>query len=188
MWVTGEPGKPPMRAGIAVRRFLAPASIAATGILIALRRARDVSGEGQWVQTSLLQAQIALMDFQAARYLVEGEVPPQVGNDHPTSTPMGVVATADGFINIGVGGDGQWRAFCEAIGRPSCQPSRVRQGREPHPQPAADQGACWTDPRDAHVRGLAPRSKPRACRRGRSTASTRCSPTRRCAISASRRP
>ena len=79
---------------------------------------REKSGLGQWVHTSLLQAQIAMMDFQAARYLIEGKVPPQAGNDHPTSTPMGVVATADGFINIGVGGDGQWRAFCKVIGRP----------------------------------------------------------------------
>ena len=104
MGVTGEPGSPPMRAGIAVADSSAGV-LAATGI-------------GQWVETSLLQAQIAMMDFQAARYLVEGVVPPQAGNDHPTSTPMGVVATEDGFINIGVGGDGQWRSFCEVIGRP----------------------------------------------------------------------
>jgi crotonobetainyl-CoA:carnitine CoA-transferase CaiB-like acyl-CoA transferase len=116
MGVTGEPGTPPMRAGIAVADSTA-GIYAATGILIALAE-REKSGIGQWLHTSLLQAQIALMDFQAARYLVEGEVPPQAGNDHPTSTPMGVVATADGFINIGVGGDGQWRAFCKAIGRP----------------------------------------------------------------------
>jgi crotonobetainyl-CoA:carnitine CoA-transferase CaiB-like acyl-CoA transferase len=70
------------------------------------------------VHTSLLQAQIAMMDFQAARYLVDGEVPPQAGNDHPYVTPMGVLETADGFINIGVGGEGQWRAFCKAIDRP----------------------------------------------------------------------
>ena len=116
MGVTGEPGTPPMRAGIAVADSSAGV-FAATGILIALAE-RERSGLGQWVETSLLQAQIAMMDFQAARYLVEGVVPPQAGNDHPTSTPMGVVATADGFINIGVGGDGQWRAFCEVIGRP----------------------------------------------------------------------
>ncbi len=115
MGVTGEPGTPPMRAGIAVADFSAGV-FAATGILIALAE-REKSGIGQWVHTSLLQAQIAMMDFQAARYLIEGKVPPQAGNDHPTSTPMGVVATADGFINIGVGGDGQWRAFCKVIGR-----------------------------------------------------------------------
>jgi crotonobetainyl-CoA:carnitine CoA-transferase CaiB-like acyl-CoA transferase len=70
------------------------------------------------VQTSLLQAQIAMMDFQAARYLVDGVAPGQAGNDHPYSTPVGVFPTADGFINIGVGGDGQWRALCVALGRP----------------------------------------------------------------------
>jgi crotonobetainyl-CoA:carnitine CoA-transferase CaiB-like acyl-CoA transferase len=116
MGVTGEPGTPPMRAGIAVADSSAGV-FAATGILIALVE-RERSGQGQWVQTSLLEAQIAMMDFQAARYLIDGQVPPQAGNDHPTTTPMGVIATADGFINIGVGGDGHWRAFCEVIGRP----------------------------------------------------------------------
>jgi crotonobetainyl-CoA:carnitine CoA-transferase CaiB-like acyl-CoA transferase len=116
MGVTGEPGTPPMRAGIAVADSAAGV-YAATGILIALAE-REKSGLGQWVETSLLQAQIAMMDFQAARYLIDGTVPPQAGNNHPTTTPMGVIATADGFINIGVGGDGQWRAFCKVIGRP----------------------------------------------------------------------
>jgi crotonobetainyl-CoA:carnitine CoA-transferase CaiB-like acyl-CoA transferase len=116
MGVTGEPGTPPMRAGIAVADSSAGV-FAATGILIALVE-RERSGQGQWVQTSLLEAQIAMMDFQAARYLIDGQVPLQAGNDHPTTTPMGVIATADGFINIGVGGDGHWRAFCEVIGRP----------------------------------------------------------------------
>ena len=116
MAVTGHRGQGPMRAGTAVAD-LSAGLYAATGILIALaERAR--SGRGQWVQTSLLQAQIALMDFQAARYLVDGDVPEQAGNDHPTVTPMGVVATKDGHINLGVGGDGQWRAFCVAIGQP----------------------------------------------------------------------
>jgi crotonobetainyl-CoA:carnitine CoA-transferase CaiB-like acyl-CoA transferase len=116
MWVTGEPGEGPMRAGIAVADSAAGV-YAATGILIALAE-RERSGEGQWVHTSLLEAQIAMMDFQAARYLVDGEVPPQAGNEHPYATPMGVLATADGFINLGVGGDGQWRALCKALERP----------------------------------------------------------------------
>jgi crotonobetainyl-CoA:carnitine CoA-transferase CaiB-like acyl-CoA transferase len=116
MWVTGQPGEGPMRAGIAVADSSAGV-YAATGILIALAE-RERSGQGQWVHTSLLQAQIAMMDFQAARFLVDGEVPRQAGNEHPYSTPMGVMATADGFINIGVGGDGQWRALCEALERP----------------------------------------------------------------------
>jgi len=116
MWVTGLPGQGPVRAGIAVADTSA-GLYAAIGILVALAE-RERSGEGQWVQSSLLQAQIAMMDFQAARYLVEGVVPQQAGNDHPYSTPMGVVRTADGFINIAVGGQGQWKAFCVAIGRP----------------------------------------------------------------------
>ncbi len=119
MWVTGLPGEGPVRAGIAVADTSA-GLYAALGIFVALRE-RDVSGEGQWVQSSLLQSQIAMMDFQAAKYLVEGVVPPQAGNDHPYSTPMGVVRTADGFINIAVGGQGQWKAFCAAIARPELQ-------------------------------------------------------------------
>lgn len=105
-----------MRAGIAVADSSA-GIYAATGVLVALAE-REKSGEGQWVHTSLLQAQIAMCDFQAARYLTDGEVPPQAGNDHPYATPMGVLPTADGHINIGVGGQGQWYAFCNAIGRP----------------------------------------------------------------------
>ena len=116
MWVTGFSGEGPMRAGIAIADSSA-GIYAATGILIALAE-RERSGLGQWVQTSLLQAQIAMLDFQAARYLVDGDVPGQAGNDHPYSTPMGVMKTADGYINIGVGGDGQWRALCKALERP----------------------------------------------------------------------
>lgn len=113
MWVTGLPGQGPVRAGTAIAD-LSAGLYAAIGVLIALTE-RERSGIGQWVQSSLLQAQIALMDFQAARYLVDGVVPPQAGNDHPYSTPMGVVRTADGYINIAVGGEGQWKNFCLAI-------------------------------------------------------------------------
>jgi crotonobetainyl-CoA:carnitine CoA-transferase CaiB-like acyl-CoA transferase len=115
MWVTGFPGEGPMRAGIAIADSSAGV-YAATGILIALAE-RERSGLGQWVQTSLLQAQIAMLDFQAARYLVDKQVPGQAGNEHPYSTPMGVMKTADGYINIGVGGDGQWLALCKALER-----------------------------------------------------------------------
>lgn len=115
MWVTGFPGEGPMRAGIAIANSSAGV-YAATGILIALAE-RERSGLGQWVQTSLLQAQIAMLDFQAACYLVDKQVPGQAGNEHPYSTPMGVMKTADGYINIGVGGDGQWLALCKALER-----------------------------------------------------------------------
>ena len=116
MGVTGNPAEGPMRAGAAVADS-SSGLYAAIGILVALNE-RAGSGRGQWVQTSLLEAQIALMDFQAARYLVDGEVPKSTGNDHPYVTPMGVVATADGYLNLGVGSDAQWRAFCALIDHP----------------------------------------------------------------------
>lgn len=116
MAITGRPGEGPMRAGIAVADSAA-GLYAATGILVALTE-RERSGIGQWVHTSLLQAQIAMCDFQAAVYTVDGKVPPQNGNDHPNATPMGVLPTRDGHINVAVGGEGQWKAFCRAIGHP----------------------------------------------------------------------
>ena len=116
MMVTGHPGQGPMRSGIAVADSTAGYH-AAMGILVALAE-REKSGQGQWVHSSLLEAQIGIMDFQAARYLVEGEVPPQAGNDHPYATPMGVVATKDGHLNLGVGAEGQWVGLCEALERP----------------------------------------------------------------------
>ena len=116
MAVTGPAGRGPWRAGAAVADFGA-GLYAAIGVLTALAE-REVSGRGQWVRTSLLEAMIAMMDFQAARYLVDGDVPGQAGNDHPVSTPMGVIETSDGHLNLGVAGDGQWRALCRALGRP----------------------------------------------------------------------
>ncbi|HEV7338261.1 MAG TPA: CaiB/BaiF CoA-transferase family protein [Bosea sp. (in: a-proteobacteria)] len=116
MSVTGLQGQGPVRAGIAVADSAA-GLYGAIGALVALQE-RAVSGKGQWVQTSLLEAQIAMMDFQAARFLVEGTVPPQAGNDHPYATPMGVYATRDGHINLGVGAEGHWRSFCGVLGRP----------------------------------------------------------------------
>jgi crotonobetainyl-CoA:carnitine CoA-transferase CaiB-like acyl-CoA transferase len=117
MWVTGLPGQGPVRAGIAVADSAA-GLYAVTGIFIALAE-REKSGLGQWVQTSLLEAQIALCDFQAARYLVDHVVPPQAGNDHPFAAPMGAVQTQDGYINIAVGNDRQWKSLCHALDRPA---------------------------------------------------------------------
>ncbi|MGR3716946.1 MAG: CaiB/BaiF CoA transferase family protein, partial [Thermohalobaculum sp.] len=114
MSITGEAGRGPMRVGIPVADLTA-GLFAAMGILTALLE-REKSGEGQWVQTSLLQAQIFMLDFQAARWLVSGEVPAQVGNDHPTSMPTGLFATSDGAVNIAVSGEVIWRRFAEAMG------------------------------------------------------------------------
>ncbi|HXW27102.1 MAG TPA: CoA transferase [Xanthobacteraceae bacterium] len=116
MSITGLPGQGPVRVGIPVAD-LGAGIFAATGILVALLE-REVSGEGQWVRSSLLQAQIQLLDFQAARWLIAHEVPGQAGNDHPTSIPTGVFPTSDGHINIAAAGTHIYRRFCEAIGAP----------------------------------------------------------------------
>src|ERR1700678_3833130 len=116
MPITGAPGEGPMRVGIPVAD-LTGGLFCAIGILTALLE-RDVSGEGQWVQTSLLQAQIFMLDFQASRWLMEEEVPKQAGNDHPTSIPTGVFKTSDGYINIATTGGRIWQRFCEALGAP----------------------------------------------------------------------
>ena len=116
MGVTGLPGQGPVRAGIPVAD-LSAGLFAALGIFIALEERRH-SGKGQWVQTSLLAAQVCMMDFQAARWLVEREVPKQAGNDHPTSMPTSVYPTADGFVNIAASGGTMFARLCDALQMP----------------------------------------------------------------------
>src|SRR5690349_21555523 len=116
MSVTGKPGEGPMRVGCAVADVTG-GLLAALGILTALYE-RESSGEGQWVQSSLLQAGLQLLDFQAARYTMSGEVPEQVGNDHPTSMPTSAYKTADGHINVAAAGSKMWKIICDTLGRP----------------------------------------------------------------------
>jgi len=116
MSITGLPGQGPVRVGIPVADLCA-GLFCALGILTALHE-REVSGEGQWITTSLLQAQIFMLDFQAARWLQAHEVPKQAGNNHPTSIPTGVFKTKDGHINIGSTGQVMWERLCNAIGAP----------------------------------------------------------------------
>ncbi len=116
MSITGVPGQGPMRVGIPVADLTA-GIFAAMGILVALLE-REQSGEGQWVQSSLLGAQIAMLDFQAARWTIAKEVPGQAGNNHPTSIPTGVFATADGHINIAAAGNDIYHRCCRALGVP----------------------------------------------------------------------
>ena len=116
MSITGLPGQGPVRVGIPIAD-LSAGIFCAVGILVALLE-REVSGKGQWVQSSLLAAQIAMLDFQAARWLIAGEVPQQAGNDHPTSIPTGVFKTRDGHINIASAGDEIFRRLCRALDRP----------------------------------------------------------------------
>ncbi len=114
MWITGLPGQGPVRTGVPIADLTA-GLYAALGILTALLQ-REETGEGQWVYTSLLEAQIAMLDFQAARWLIGKEVPPQAGNNHPTSIPTGVFKTTDGYINVAAAGEHIWVRLCEILG------------------------------------------------------------------------
>ncbi|MFJ4290731.1 CaiB/BaiF CoA transferase family protein [Cupriavidus sp. NPDC089707] len=116
MSVTGEPGRGPMRAGIPVADLTA-GLFCAIGVMVALLE-REASGEGQWVQTSLLQSQLWMMDFQAMRWLMNGEVPGQSGNDHPTSSPTGVFPTQDGYMNIAAMGNDIFARLCKVLELP----------------------------------------------------------------------
>jgi formyl-CoA transferase len=116
MSVTGAPGKGPMRVGAAVADVTG-GLMAALGIMTALLE-RESSGEGQWVQSNLLQAGIQLLDFQAARFTMSGEIAEQMGNDHPTSMPTSAYTTSDGYINVAAAGKAIWTRLCEAIKRP----------------------------------------------------------------------
>ena len=116
MSITGLPGQGPVRVGIPIADLCA-GIFCAWGIAVALIE-REKSGKGQWVQSSLLQAQLFMLDFQAARWLMEGVVPRQAGNNHPTSIPTGVFRTRDGHMNLAVSGGRIWLRFCDALGAP----------------------------------------------------------------------
>jgi crotonobetainyl-CoA:carnitine CoA-transferase CaiB-like acyl-CoA transferase len=116
MSITGIPGQGPVRVGIPIADLCA-GILLAQGILVALLE-REVTGQGQWVHTSLLEAMLSMLDFQASRWLMSGEVAPQAGNNHPTGIPTGVFETKDGHINIAAAGDEIYARFCRAIARP----------------------------------------------------------------------
>ncbi len=115
MSVTGAPGGGPMRVGTAIGDVTSGLYLS-FGILAALLE-REVSGEGQWVQTSLLEALVALMDFQSATWLMEKHVPQQMGNDHPKSMPTSAFKASDGYVNIGSGDQTRWERLARALGR-----------------------------------------------------------------------
>jgi len=116
MSITGLPGQGPVRVGIPIADLCA-GIFCAYGIAVAVIE-REKSGRGQWVKSSLLQAQLFMLDFQAARWLMNGEVPKQAGNNHPTSIPTGVYRTRDGYMNLAVSGHKIWVRLCNAIGAP----------------------------------------------------------------------
>ena len=117
MSITGEPGRGPMRVGIPIAD-LTSGLLLAQAIMLALYH-RQRTGKGQWVHTSLIEAQIFMLDFQASRWLMKGEVAKQAGNDHPTSIPTGVFPTSDGYINIAAAGDSMWKRAAKAMGAAS---------------------------------------------------------------------
>jgi crotonobetainyl-CoA:carnitine CoA-transferase CaiB-like acyl-CoA transferase len=117
MSVTGIPGQGPVRVGVAVTDIMAGAFLA-QGVLVALLD-REVSGQGRWVQTSLIEAGLTLLDFQATRWTMDKKIPPQEGNNHPTNAPMGTFPTADGFINIAATSNKNFSKFCALIDRAS---------------------------------------------------------------------
>ena len=116
MSITGIPGQGPVRVGIPIAD-LCSGIFLAQGVLVALLE-REITGQGKWVHTSLLEAMLSMLDFQASRWLMSGEIPPQAGNNHPTGIPTGVFETADGHINIAASGDEIYERFCKAIDRP----------------------------------------------------------------------
>jgi crotonobetainyl-CoA:carnitine CoA-transferase CaiB-like acyl-CoA transferase len=116
MSITGLPGQGPVRVGIPIAD-LSAGNLLALGIMMALFE-RTRTGTGRWVHTSLLEAQIFMLDFQASRWLISGEIAPQAGNDHPTGIPTGVFPTSDGHINIAASSARMWERLCDAIGRP----------------------------------------------------------------------
>ena len=116
MSVTGKAGDGPMRVGIPIADLCAGV-FAAQGVLVALLE-RDASGKGQWLHTSLLESMIYMMDFQNSRWLIDGDIPSQAGNYHPTSIPTGVYKAKDGYMNIAVFGSKIWERFCDILGAP----------------------------------------------------------------------
>ncbi len=115
MSITGLPGQGPVRVGIAIADLTA-GNLLALSIMMALFD-RTRTGAGRWVHTSLLEAQVFMLDFQAARYLMKGEVAKQAGNDHPTGVPTGVFPSSDGHFNIAASSTRVWERFCDAVGK-----------------------------------------------------------------------
>jgi len=136
MSITGLPGQGPVRVGIPIADLCA-GIFCAWGIAMAIIE-REKSGQGQWVRSSLLQAQLFMLDFQAARWLMKGEVAKQAGNNHPTSIPTGVYRTRDGYMNLAASGHRIWLRLCNEIGAPELAS---------HPDYAT--GAARSDNRDA---------------------------------------
>ncbi len=145
MSVTGLPGQGPVRVGVPIADLSAGMYLA-IGVLTALLE-REVSGEGQWVHTSLLEAQLAMLDFQVPRWTMGGEVPPQAGNNHPTGVPTGVFETSDGHINIAASGGVMFERMANCLGAPDMTSNpkyKTNKDRQQHRDELNEEIATYT--------------------------------------------
>jgi crotonobetainyl-CoA:carnitine CoA-transferase CaiB-like acyl-CoA transferase len=116
MSLTGPEAGEPFRAGIAITD-LGAGMFAATAILAALF-ARERTGDGQRIDISLLDTQVALLSYVASNYLVSGQVPRRYGNGHPNLVPYQAFQASDGYLAFAAGNDAQWTRFCTQVGKP----------------------------------------------------------------------
>ncbi|RLE13079.1 CoA transferase [Candidatus Aerophobetes bacterium] len=114
MSITGEPDGPPMKVGVAI--IDVTAALYATSAILAALFYREKTGEGQKVETSLIEAQVAWLINVGSNYLVSGEVPKRYGNAHPNIVPYQVFKVKDGYVALAIGNDLQWKKFCELAG------------------------------------------------------------------------
>ena len=114
MSITGEPGGPPIKVGVAVAD-IAGGMFAAYGIVVALFN-REKTGDGQSIDLSLLDCQVAWLTYRAGSFFASGEIPKPLGSGHPVIVPYQAFKAKDAYINIAVGNDQLWQKFCEAVG------------------------------------------------------------------------
>ena len=116
MSITGEPEGQPVKVGVAMAD-LVTGLYASNAILAALRR-RDLTGQGAYIDMSLLDSQIAVLGHQAMNYLASGNTPPRLGNGHPNIVPYQVFPASDGYLIIAVGNDTQFARLCDVLDVP----------------------------------------------------------------------
>ncbi|XUY25921.1 CaiB/BaiF CoA transferase family protein [Agrobacterium sp. rho-8.1] len=114
MSITGEPDGQPMKAGVAVADIFT-GIYSVTAIQAALIHAMR-TGQGQHIDVALLDVQSAVLANQNMNYLISGKSPVRLGNAHPNISPYEVVPTADGFLILAIGNDGQFRRLCKILG------------------------------------------------------------------------
>jgi crotonobetainyl-CoA:carnitine CoA-transferase CaiB-like acyl-CoA transferase len=116
MSVTGEPDRPPMKVGVSIADIMC--GMYATVAILGALHYRDRTGEGQYIDLSLLDTQIAWLANAGLNYLTSGKVPRRIGNEHPNIVPYNVMAASDGHVILAAGNDSQYVKFCDFAGVP----------------------------------------------------------------------